>query len=92
MTLQPADIANYMTSAQIQTQITSILSAIENARQSVSDSFQDTQASQTVKRQSLNTLNAELAIYIRAYQIASGNDSAYVELITANYNPSVPRL
>jgi hypothetical protein len=92
MSLQATDIANYFTADQIQTEITSIQSAISNARQSMSDSFGDTQASQTVKRQALDRLNNELAVYIRAYQIVSNNESASAELIAAKYNPSWPRI
>jgi hypothetical protein len=92
MSLQPNDIANYFTAEQIQAEITSIQSAISNARQSMSDSFGDTQASQTVKRQAIDKLNSELAIYIRAYQIVSDNESASAELTAAKYNPSWPRI
>ena len=90
--LQPSDIANFFTAAQITARITAITTAIEAAEQSISDSFSDTQAQQTVRRQALDKLNDELAIYLRAYQIATGSDSAFVDLIAAKFNPALPRI
>ena len=69
-----------------------IKNAISNARESISDSFNDTQASQTVKRQKLDMLNSELAIYLRARACKTGSDSASAELIAGKYNPSIPRV
>lgn len=92
MILQPQDIADNFTLVQIEARITSILSAIENAEQSVSDSFQDTQASQTVRRQTLENLNNTLAIWLKAKSILTGTTSSTAEIIAGKYNPSWPQI
>lgn len=92
LSLQPSDIANFYTSAQITAKITEIETAISNARASMSDSFSDTQASQTVRRQTLDMLNTELSIYLQAYQISTGSDYATATLTAAKYNPALPRI
>ena len=92
MTLQPADIAENFTLEQIDARITSILSAISNAEASALDSFNDTQAQQTVKRQSIADLNESLAVWIKAKSIKTGSTSTAAELTAANYRPSVARI
>ena len=92
MNLQPCDIAAFYTASQIQSIITSITSSIDNARESMRDTFGDTQATQTVQRQSLKMLYDELAIYIKAYNLLSDADCSYTQLIAAKYNPAVSRI
>ena len=90
--LQPQDIADSYTIAEIEAEIVLIKSAIRNARESVSDNFQDGQANQSVRRQTLENLNSELAIYLKAKNILSGTTSSAAELIGADYNPDFLRL
>ena len=90
--LQPQDIADNYTIAEIDAEIVLIKSAIRNARESMSDKFQDGQADQAVKRQTLENLNSELAIYLKAKSILSGTTSSTAELIGADYNPDFLRV
>ena len=92
MTLQPKDLASCYTITEIETEITAIKSAITIARQAVRDRFHDTQANQETERQRLKDLLEELAIYVKAKNILNGEDSAYAEITTINYNPSVPKI
>lgn len=92
MALQPQDIADNFTLLQIETRITSLLTAIENAEQSANDSFSDTQASQAVKRQKISDLNDSLGIWLKAKNIKTGNENAETELIAADFNPAWPRI
>jgi hypothetical protein len=50
------------------------------------------QANQEVERQRLKDLYEELAIWAKAKCIQNGSDSAYADLTTINYNPSIPRI
>jgi len=90
--LQPQDIADSYTIAEIEAEIVLIKSAIRNARESVSDNFQDGQANQAVRRQTIENLNSELAIYLKAKNILSGTTSSTAELIGADYNPDFLRV
>jgi hypothetical protein len=92
LTLQPQDIADNFTLVQIEARITAIMTAIANAEQSVSDSFQDTQASQTVRRQTLENLNNTLAVWLKAKSILTGATSSTAEILAGKYNPSWPKL
>lgn len=92
MALQPQDIASNFTLTEIETRISSLMTAIENAEQSRRDSFSDTQANQSVMRQDLEQLNDSLGIWLKAKQIKSGNEDAEVELVAAKYNPAWPRV
>lgn len=90
--LQPSDIAEAYTLAEIEAEITAIKAAISNARDSMSDKFADGQADQQVRRQSLDKLNSELAIYLKAKNILAGTTSSTAELISGDFNPSQPRI
>ena len=90
--LTPQDIADIYSISEIETEITAIKSAITIARQSVMDKFGDSQASQQTQRQTLKDLYAELAIWIKAKNILNGEDSAYADLNSIDYNNSVPRI
>ena len=92
MQLQPSDIADSYTLAEIEIEITAIKTAISNARDSLSDKFADGQADQQVRRQSLDTLRQELAIYLKAKNILTGATSSTAELLSGDYNPSHPRI
>jgi len=92
MILQPCDLAAFYTVAQLLEKITAIETAITSAQQSMQDTFGDTQATQTVKRQSLEKLRDELAVYIKAYNLKTGSDCSTADLIAAKYNPSLPRI
>ena len=92
MQLQPADIAALYTISEIDTEITAIKSSITVARQSMRDKFGDGQAQQEVQRPMLESLYKELALWIKARNILSGEDSSAAEFININYNPSVPRI
>ena len=89
LTLQPCDIADNYTLAEIDAEIVKIKAAIDSARQSKSDQFNDMQAMQKVNRQSLKELNSELSVYLKARSIKTGADSATADLVAAKYNPSV---
>lgn len=91
ITLQPSDIADNYTLAEIDAEIVKIRAAIDLARQSKADQFNDMQAGQKVNRQKLEDLNSELAVYLRARGIKTGADSATADLIAAKYNPTVAR-
>lgn len=91
MNLQPCDIASFYTAEEIRNKITTIDTAIDAARESMRDSLGDTQANQTVQRQSIDKLNQEKAVYIKAYNLVAGSDCAYATLTAAKYNPAVPR-
>ena len=90
--IQPSDIADYYTLSQIAAHIADLDSAISNARQSARDKFGDSQASQEVERQRLKDLMSEKAVYIKAYNLKAGNDSAYAIISPMDYNPSVPKI
>ena len=92
MSLQAQEIADNFTLIQIEARITSLLTAIDNAEQSLSDSFSDTQASQTVKRQTLDKLNDSLSLWLKAKSILTGATSSTAELIAGKYNPSLGRI
>lgn len=92
MAIQPQDIADSFSLTEIQAKITSILSAIANAEQSMSDKFQDGQADQSVRRQSLPDLYDTLGLWVRAKNILAGTTSSAAELIGANYNPDFLRV
>ena len=92
MAIQPQDIADNFSLVDIQAKITSILSAIANAEQSASDSFQDGQANQSVRRQSLSDLYDTLGLWVKAKNILLGTTSSAAELIGADYNPDFLRL
>jgi hypothetical protein len=93
VSLQPCEIASFYTAQEILDEIDKIKSAISAARESISDRFGDTQADQQVRRQKLETLNSELSVYIKAYNIKSGNgDCATIKLTSANYTPTEPRI
>jgi hypothetical protein len=92
LNLLPQDIADSYTLAEIEIEITAIKTAISNARDSLSDKFADGQADQQVRRQSLETLRQELAIYLKAKNILNGTTSSTAELISGDYNPCVPRI
>lgn len=90
--MQPCDLANYYTTAQLVAKITAIDEAHTAALASMQDTFGDTQATQTVKRQAVEKLNQELAVYIKAYNLKTGSDCSTAQLIAAKYNSSVPRI
>ena len=92
MQLQPQQIADCYTLAEINIEITAIKAAITIARQSSRDKFGDTQAQQDITRQTLKDLMEELAVYISAKNILNETDSSTAGLINVNYNPSVPRI
>ena len=92
MSLQPSDIADNFTLAQIEARITSIMSAIAAAEASSLDSFNDTQAQQTTKRQSLSDLNDSLGIWLKAKSVKTGGSSASADVIAAEYNPAWPKI
>jgi len=92
MAIQPQDIADNFSLADINAKITSIMSAISNAEQSMSDKFQDGQADQTVRRQSLSDLYDTLGLWVRAKNILAGTTSSTAELIGADYNPDFLRV
>jgi len=92
LSLQPSDIAENFTLEQINARITAIMTAIGNAEASALDSFNDTQAQQTTKRQSLSDLNESLSVWLKAKSIITGADSATADVIAAHYNPALPRL
>lgn len=83
--LQSKDIAACFSLIEIQTEIDSIMAAIQIARQSRKDEFQDGQADQAVTRQQLNMLMSELSVWIKAKNILTGSDTATADLIAANY-------
>lgn len=89
--IQPRDIADAYTLEEINIEIGLIKDAIADARSSALDKFDDMQASQAVKRQTLKDLNSDLAIYIKAKNILAGADSSTAELIAGQYNPQRPR-
>jgi len=91
-TLQPQDIADNFTLIQVEARITALLTAIGNAEQSAADSFNDTQAQQSTKRQTLKALNDSLAIWLKAKSILSGADNASADVIATIYNPAWPRI
>ena len=90
MSLQPSDISDNYTLEEIDAEIVKIKAAIDFARESKSDQFNDMQAGQKVSRQKLSDLNDDLAIYLKARSIKTGSDSATADLIAANYNPARP--
>lgn len=92
MSLQPQDISDNFSIEEINARVTALLSAISIAEQSASDQFMDTQATQNVKRQKLSDLNDSLGIWLKAKAIKTGTDSSSVGLISAEYNPSIPRI
>jgi hypothetical protein len=92
LTLQPSDIAENFTLEKIDERITAIMTAIGDAEASTSDSFNDTQAQQTVRRQSLADLNSSLAVWLKAKSIKTGSDSSCADLVAAEYNYSWPRI
>ena len=92
MSLQAIDICNFYTQEQIETKIAFYQDAIDNAAVSKSDQFQDMQASQKVERQSVTELKNFLALWLKAWSLKTGNDSATAEIIVADYNPSIPRI
>jgi len=92
LTLQPNDIAQFYSLADIETKIAFYQDAIDNAAVSKSDQFQDMQASQKVERQSVTELKNLLGIWLKAWQIKTGKDSATAEIIVADYNPAIPRI
>ncbi len=83
--LQPGDLAEAFSLAEIQTEITAIQAAITLARQSKRDGFSDGQADQNVTRQNLTELNNELSAWIKALNIKNDTDSSTAELIAADY-------
>lgn len=83
--LQPRDIADAFTLAEINTEITAIKAAITLARQSRVDSFDDMQARQRVERVNLTELNNELSVWIKAKNIKNETDSSTAELIAGDY-------
>lgn len=89
MALQPQDIASNFTLTEIETKISSLMTAIENAEQSKRDSFSDTQANQSVMRQDLDQLYNSLGLWLKAKSILSEENET--ELIAGNYNPAWPR-
>jgi len=92
MLLQPRDIADCYTLQEIEDEITAIKEAIELARQSKSDSFDDMQARQKVERVNLTELRNDLAVYIKAKNILTGAESSTADLVAANYNPVIPKV
>lgn len=92
MTKQPCDIAAYYTAEQIQAKITSLDNAYDKAAESLRDTFGDTQATQTVQRQSLKSLGDEIAVWIKAYNLLTGADCSTAQLLAVKYNPAVPRI
>lgn len=92
MTLQPCDIAAIYTADEILAEIAEIKNAIKTARESISDEFSDTQASQKVKRSGVATLNKDLAVHIKAYNLLTGKGCSTIKLTSANYTPSEPRI
>lgn len=92
LTLQPSDIADNFTLEEITARITAIMSAISDAEASASDTFNDTQAQQSVRRQKLSDLNDSLSVWIKAKSIKTGLDSQSATLTAAEYNPSRPRI
>lgn len=83
--LQPRDLADAFTLAEINTEITAIKTAITLARQSKRDQFQDGQADQAVTRQGLEDLNNDLAVWVKALNIKNETDSSTAELIAGDY-------
>ena len=92
LNLSAQDIANFYTVEQIRLEIVDIQTAIKNARQSRSDSFDDVMAKVKVERQNLTELNNTLAIWLKAWSIKTGQKSATAELISADYNPKIERI
>ncbi len=92
LNLSAQDVANFYTTEQIRLEIVDIQTAIKNARQSRSDSFDDVMAKVKVERQNLTELNNSLAIWLKAWSIKTGKKSASAELISADYNPKIERI
>jgi hypothetical protein len=90
--IQPIDIADSHTLSEIEDEITAIKAAITIARQSSEDKFNDMQASQSVRRQTIADLYKELAIWIKAKNILTGADSATANQEAYNYNPTIPKV
>lgn len=84
--LQAKDIAACFTLTEVNDEITNIMAAIAVARQSLSDSFDDTQARQKTMRQGITELNNELSVWLKAKGILTGSDTATAELIAAEYS------
>jgi hypothetical protein len=92
MSLQPQDLADNFTLTEINARITALMSSISLAEQSASDQFMDTQATQSVRRQTLTDLNNSLAIWLKAKSILTGLDSSTATLTAIKYNPTLPRI
>jgi len=88
--LQPSDIADCYSLAEIETRISEIKSAVSDATNIANYKFDDMQASQSVRSQTLKDLREELAVYVKAKNILTGADSSYAELISADYNRGIP--
>ena len=71
--LSPSDIIEIYTLAQIETKITELQAAYEDAMGPASYSLDDIQSKQSVKNKSLEEIGSALQVWIKAKNLLSGN-------------------